>query len=223
MSPTHTTSQKDQRWFRYDPASGRNQAFYLFICDACRREHNNPSSALPDGWSMRPVPEFGETVLHCPDCLEPVRQQQAEEIATRRRLTEDAMFTAMAAEIVNSAPGPVYAAADWGDLSEDGKVWMTAIVREAHKRGAEAAAKIGIHPPEPRQPAWPGPFALHLQKQEGGHYLIAMTPEKALMRLSPLEFFLSAEGARILAWQLLRHADLVEAPGTLPASVGGQA
>ncbi|MGE4430898.1 MAG: hypothetical protein AB7E05_09200 [Sphingobium sp.] len=92
--------------------------------------------------------------------------------------------------------------------------------RETLENAIRNVGAIGIHPTPPRTPARPGPFSLHLQRQENGQYLIAMTPETALMRLSPLEFFLSAEGARTLAWQLLRHADLTEAPGTLPASVG---
>ncbi len=88
------------------------------------------------------------------------------------------------------------------------------------KKSAELCDKIGIHPTEPRKPTTPAPFALHLQRQQEGGYLIAMTPETALMRLSPLEFYLSAEDARSFAWDLLRHADLIDAPGTLPASFG---
>ena len=84
---------------------------------------------------------------------------------------------------------------------------------------AIGASTIGIHPPEPRKPASPNPFAIWLERNEG-KYLVALTPETALMRLSPLGFFLSPEGARATAWELLKYADLAEAPGTLPASMG---
>lgn len=86
-----------------------------------------------------------------------------------------------------------------------------------HERGGMTS--IGIHPLKPAQPPGPRPFAIYLERNEG-QYLVAMTPEAALMRLSPLGFFLSAEGARTTAWELLKYADLAEAPGTLPNSSG---
>ena len=74
---------------------------------------------------------------------------------------------------------------------------------------------IGIHPPKPGLSSGTRPFAIYLERHEA-KYLVAMTPEAALMRLSPLGFFISAEGARTTAWELLKYADLAEAPGTLP-------
>ena len=165
--PALPTTQRPDAWFGYDPATGKDQAFYLFICNTCDRQHNSPSSALPEGWHKMAVPEFGETILQCPDCDESIEREKSEKI----------------------------------------------------RRVAKALAIFGIHPPLPRQPTTPNPFSMHLQRQQDGAYLIAITPETALMRLSPLEFFLSAEGARLFARDLLRHADLVAAPGTTPVSI----
>lgn len=78
---------------------------------------------------------------------------------------------------------------------------------------------IGIHPAQPKKPASDRPFSIWLERNQG-EYLVAMTPETALMRISPLGFFLSAEGARRFAWELLKFAGLAAAPGTLPDRIG---
>lgn len=191
---------------------------YTYSCSECDRHHNSTDGSLPPGWERLPL----ERAIHCPDCLATIEQRKTAEIRERQhRAEENLLFAAMAEKIVDTPPVTrKFAASEWAELTDDGKIWLTAIVREAYRLGTEAVTKIGIHPTAPRNPAWPGPFSIHLQRQDDGQYLIAMTPETALMRLSPLEFFLSAEGARTLAWHLLRHADLADAPGTLPASVG---
>lgn len=211
--------EKQPDWIGIDPAKSESTAAFTFICHNCGRHHNSTIGTIPDGWA---APYLPKTILLCPDCLATIEQRKTEEIRARQqRAAEGLIFAAMAKEIIDNAPVIyIFAASEWDEMNEDGKLWLTAIVREAYKRGTEAVIKIGIHPTAPRTPSWPGPFSLHLQRQDDGQYLIAMTPETALMRLSPLEFFLSPEGARTLAWHLIRHADLADAPGTLPASVG---
>jgi hypothetical protein len=58
-------------------------------------------------------------------------------------------------------------------------------------------------------------FTAFLEKQMDGRYLVALTPEAALMRWLPLGFFLEPGQARALAAELTRLADLADAPGTL--------
>lgn len=64
-------------------------------------------------------------------------------------------------------------------------------------------------------------FTLFLEKQEGGHFQIAMMPEDVLMRWLPLGFYLTPEQARALAVQLVAHATLAENPGAVPGEIGG--
>lgn len=78
--PALPTTQRPDAWFGYDPATGKDQAFYLFICNTCDRQHNSPSSALPEGWHKMAVPEFGETILQCPDCDESIEREKSEKI-----------------------------------------------------------------------------------------------------------------------------------------------
>jgi hypothetical protein len=63
-------------------------------------------------------------------------------------------------------------------------------------------------------------FTVVLEKRDGGDYRIAMLPEAAMMRWLPLGFFLTPSEARATAKQLVKYAELAEAPGTLPASIG---
>lgn len=70
---------------------------------------------------------------------------------------------------------------------------------------------------KPDQPAVPRAFTVFLEMQECGKYMVAMTPEKALMRWYPLGFFLSPVEAHALADELRTYAMLAERPGELPA------
>lgn len=58
-------------------------------------------------------------------------------------------------------------------------------------------------------------FMTSLEKQADGRYLVALTPEGVLMRWMPLGFFLEPGQARTLAAELVKLADLADAPGTL--------
>lgn len=221
---------KSPEWSGYDPATGGQTATtFTFICGDCGRTEHRPTPRLPEGWDRFALYGDHRDLIRCPDCNEAIEQAKFAELQHRlcdyhepkasQRAQEGAHFAAMAEAIVNSDPViGVYAACEWSELSEDGRAWVTAIVRAAYGRGTAAYdAVIGIHPLKPGKPSGLRPFAIYLERNEG-QYLVAMTPEAALMRLSPIGFFLSGEGARTTAWELLKYADLAEAPGTLPTT-----
>lgn len=83
----------------------------------------------------------------------------------------------------------------------------------------DAEVLDGVHSSDPAPSAQqsPRPFSFFLEKQDTGKYLIAMTPESALMRWLPLGFFLSPAEAKTLADDLHFYAMLAEQTGTIPA------
>lgn len=94
-------------------------------------------------------------------------------------------------------------------------------------RKLRKAARAGKEPPAPPPnpqpvPDAPCPFTVFLEKQDCGKYLIAMAPEKVLMRWHPLGFFLSPAEAHALADELRTFAMLAARPGELPAKGDGK-
>ena len=60
-----------------------------------------------------------------------------------------------------------------------------------------------------------------LERHAAGHLAIALSPSGATILRLPLRFLLTAEQARATASDLLAYAALADAPGTLPAGMGG--
>ncbi len=63
--------------------------------------------------------------------------------------------------------------------------------------------------------------SIFLERQAAGHFAIALSPSGATILRLPLRFLLTAEQARATASDLLAYAALADAPGTLPAGMGG--
>lgn len=107
---------------------------------------------------------------------------------------------------------------DCNEAIEQNKIaefWRNAPkLRKAARAGKEPPAA----PPETQAvPDAPRPFSVFLEKQDCGKYLIAMAPEKVLMRWHPLGFFLTPAEAHALADELRTFALLAARPGEFPA------
>lgn len=90
-------------------------------------------------------------------------------------------------------------------------------IERDHIAARRAESAPSAPPPPPEQPP---AFAIFLERQDGGHFAVAMHPEAALMRWLPLGFFLTPDQARTTAKSLIRYATLAENPGALPTSIG---
>lgn len=75
--------------------------------------------------------------------------------------------------------------------------------------------------PSALSPAPARAFSSYLERQATGHFAIALSPAGAPILRLPLRFLLTAEQARATASDLLAYAALADAPGTLPAGMGG--